>query len=84
MANPRKTLYLIDGHSQIYRAYYAPFGALTSPSGEPTRAVHVFIQMVLGLLRDKKPDYLAMTMEDRKSTRLNSSHIQKSRMPSSA
>ena len=27
---------------------------------------------------------LRLTMQDRKSTRLNSSHIQKSRMPSSA
>ena len=53
MAN--KTLYIIDGHAQIYRAYYAPFGALSSPKGEPTRAVHVFTQMVLNLLRDKRP-----------------------------
>ena len=59
----RKTLYLIDGHAQIYRAYYAPFGALTSPSGEPTRAVHVFMQMLLNLLRDRRPDYLVMTMD---------------------
>ena len=59
----RKTLYLIDGHAQIYRAYYAPFGALTSPSGEPTRAVHVFVQMLLNLLRDREPDYLAMVMD---------------------
>ncbi len=60
---PRKTLYLIDGHAQIYRAYYAPFGALSSPTGEPTRAVHVFTQMVLNLLRDRRPDYLAMVMD---------------------
>jgi DNA polymerase-1 len=59
----KKTLYLIDGHAQIYRAYYAPFAPLTSPTGEPTRAVHVFIQMLLGLLRDKRPDYLAMTLD---------------------
>ncbi len=60
---PRKTLYLIDGHAQIYRAYYAPFQALTSPTGEATRAIHVFMQMLLGLLRDRKPDYLAMVMD---------------------
>lgn len=59
----RKTLYLIDGHAQIYRAYYAPFAPLTSPGGEPTRAVHVFIQMLLNLLRDRKPDYLVMVMD---------------------
>ncbi len=58
-----KSLYLIDGHAQIYRAYYAPFGNLSSPTGEPTRAVHVFTQMILNLLRDRKPDYLAMTMD---------------------
>src|SRR5436190_17820238 len=59
----RKTLYLIDGHAQIYRAYYAPFGALTSPKGEPTRATHVFTQMLLNMLRDKKPDYVVMVMD---------------------
>ena len=60
---PAKTLYLIDGHAQIYRAYYAPFGMLSSPSGEPTRATHVFTQMLLGLLRDRRPDYLVMVMD---------------------
>jgi len=59
----KSTLYLIDGHSQIYRAYYAPFGNLTSPTGEPTRAIHVFVQMLLNLLRDRKPTYLAMALD---------------------
>lgn len=64
----RKTLYLIDGHAQIYRAYYAPFRALTAPSGEPTRATHVFFQMLLNLVRDRKPDYLAMALDTSDST----------------
>src|SRR5262245_22516507 len=58
-----KTLFLIDGYAQIYRAYFAPFGNLSSPTGEPTRATHVFSQMVLNLMRDRKPDYLAMVMD---------------------
>jgi DNA polymerase-1 len=58
-----RTLYLIDGHAQIYRAYYARIGNLTAPSGEPTRATHVFCQMVLNLLRDRSPDYLVMVMD---------------------
>jgi DNA polymerase-1 len=58
-----RTLYLIDGHAQIYRAYYAPFRELMAPSGEPTRATHVFCQMVLNLLRDRSPDYLVMVMD---------------------
>lgn len=59
----RKKLYLIDGHAQIYRAFHAPFGALTAPSGETTGAIHIFVQMLLGLLRDRRPDYLVMTMD---------------------
>jgi DNA polymerase-1 len=58
-----KTLYLIDGHAQIYRAYYAPFGMLSSPTGEPTRATHVFFQMLLNLVRTRQPDYLVMTLD---------------------
>ncbi len=58
-----ESLYLIDGHAQIYRAYYAPFGHLSAPSGEPTRATHVFWQMLLNLLRERRPDYLAMVMD---------------------
>jgi DNA polymerase-1 len=58
-----KTLYLIDGHAQIYRAYYAPFRPLTSPTGEPTRATYIFCQMLLNLIRDRQPDYLVMVLD---------------------
>ncbi len=58
-----KTLYIIDGHSQIFRAYYAPFGDLTSPSGEPTRATHVFFTMLLRMIADHEPDYVAMAID---------------------
>ncbi len=58
-----ESLYIIDGHAQIYRAYYAPFRDLTSPSGEPTRATYVFCQMLFNLLRDRKPTYVAMTLD---------------------
>jgi DNA polymerase I len=58
-----ETLYLIDGHSQIYRAYYAPFRDLTSPTGEPTRATYVFTQMLLKFIEDQKPTYLAMAVD---------------------
>ncbi len=58
-----KNLYIIDGHAQIYRAYYAPFRDLTSPSGEPTRATYVFCTMLLKLIAESKPDYLAMAID---------------------
>ena len=57
------TLYILDGHSQIYRAYYAPFRDLTSPTGEPTRATYVFCTMLLKLIAERRPDYLAMAVD---------------------
>ncbi|MFQ5590972.1 MAG: DNA polymerase I [Phycisphaerae bacterium] len=58
-----KTFYILDGHAQIYRAFYAPFRDLTSPAGEPTRATFVFCQMLFNLIRQRQPDYLAMAMD---------------------
>ncbi|MCD6364956.1 MAG: DNA polymerase I [Planctomycetes bacterium] len=58
-----RKLYIIDGHAQIYRAYYARFRDLTSPTGEPTRATYVFCTMLLKFLADKKPDYVAMAID---------------------
>lgn len=65
-----KSFYIIDGHAQIYRAYFAPFRDLTSPSGEPTRATFVFTQMLLNLVENRKPDYLAMVIDDASETAL--------------
>jgi DNA polymerase-1 len=59
----RKTLFIIDGLGQIFRCYYAPFQHLSSPSGEPTRATYVFCQTLMQLVREQKPDYLAMAMD---------------------
>ncbi|MFW6132703.1 MAG: DNA polymerase I [Planctomycetota bacterium] len=58
-----ETLYIIDGHSQIYRAYYAPFGDLTSPTGEPTRGTYVFCSMLLKFIAEHRPAYLAMAVD---------------------
>jgi DNA polymerase-1 len=58
-----ETLYIIDGHSQIYRAYYAPFRALTSPTGEPTRATYVFCSMMLKFFNERKPRYVALAAD---------------------
>jgi DNA polymerase-1 len=58
-----ETLYVIDGHSQIYRAYYAPFRNLTSPTGEPTRATYVFFAMLLKFIKQYDPKYLAMAID---------------------
>ncbi len=58
-----ETLYAIDGHSQIFRAYYAPFRDLTSPTGEPTRATYVFTNMLLKFIAEMKPTHLVMAVD---------------------
>jgi DNA polymerase-1 len=58
-----RSFYIIDGHAQIFRAYYAPFPNLTAPSGEPTRATHVFCQTLVSLVRNRKPDFLAVALD---------------------
>jgi len=59
----KKTFYIIDGHAQIFRAYYAPFRELNSPTGEPVKATYVFTQMLLNLVERQKPQYLAMVID---------------------
>jgi DNA polymerase-1 len=58
-----KSFYIIDGHYQIFRAYFAPFRDLQSPSGEPTKATFVFTQALMSLIENRKPDYLAMVID---------------------
>ena len=55
-------LYLVDGMSQIYRAYHAIPG-LTTAEGLPTNAVFGFINMLRKLIRDEEPDYLGVAID---------------------
>src|SRR5260370_8928890 len=59
-----ETLYLIDGHAQIFRAYYAIRGGLQSPAtGEPTHAVFGFTGMLLKLLSQFHPHYIVVAID---------------------
>jgi len=58
-----KAFYIIDGHAQIFRAFYAPFRELSSPTGEPTKATFVFAQWLMNLVAQRAPDYLAMVID---------------------
>jgi DNA polymerase-1 len=59
-----KTLYLIDGHAQMFRAYHAIRTSLSSPvTGEPTQAIYGFAVMLLKVLNQYKPDYLAIAID---------------------
>jgi DNA polymerase-1 len=63
-ANGRKTLYLIDGHAQFFRAYHAIPPGMTSPvTKEPTNMTFGFVGMLLKVLRQYKPDYLAVVID---------------------
>ena len=59
-----KKLYLIDGHAQIYSAFFAPTGGqFSTPSGEPTNATMIFTSVMLKLLRRQQPDMMAVAMD---------------------
>jgi DNA polymerase-1 len=55
-------LYLIDGNSYVYRAYYAIKG-LSNSKGLPTNAIYGFTNMLLKIMREKKPDGLAISFD---------------------
>jgi len=60
--NKSSTLYLIDGSSYIYRAYFA-IRHLSSPNGFPTNALYGFTQMLLKVLKDRRPDHVAVIFD---------------------
>ena len=56
------TLYLIDGNSYLYRAFYA-IRNLSALDGTPTNAVFGFTNMILKILREKNPDYFSIVFD---------------------
>src|SRR5919197_1170947 len=61
-------LYLIDGSSQMYRAYHAPVrtadgGLLRNAKGQPTNAVYIFVTMLRKLLKEHTPQYIAASFD---------------------
>jgi DNA polymerase-1 len=69
------TLYLIDGHALAYRTYFALTGAGTSISrwktstGEPTAGIYGFTSVLLRILEQDRPDYLAVAFDVGKTFR---------------
>jgi len=55
-------LFLIDGSSYIYRAFFA-LPPLSNSKGFPTNAILGFTNMLLKVLREKKPDYVAVVFD---------------------
>jgi DNA polymerase-1 len=63
------TLYLIDGHALAYRTYFALTGAGAGTSrwvtsaGEPTAGIFGFTSVLLRILKQERPDYLAVAFD---------------------
>jgi len=62
MTDQLKRIYLIDGSSYIYRAYYA-IRQLSNSKGLATNAVFGFTNMLLKVVRDEQPDHLAVIFD---------------------
>jgi DNA polymerase-1 len=57
-------LFLIDGSSQMYRAYHAMRGSgLSGPGGRTTHAVYIFVTMLRKLMQDYPPEYIAASFD---------------------
>src|SRR6476620_4627806 len=59
---PMARLFLIDGSSQMYRAYHA-IRALTGPDGRSTNAVYGFVPMLRKLIADHQPEFIAASFD---------------------
>ena len=66
--SPKPRLFLIDGSSQMYRAFHAPIRTaegtfLRNASGIPTNAVYIFVTMLRKLLKEQAPAYIAASFD---------------------
>jgi DNA polymerase I len=65
----KKRLFIVDGHALCYRAYYAFIkNPLLNSDGQNTSAIFGFARMLLRLIADQKPDYLAVAFDPPKKS----------------
>jgi DNA polymerase-1 len=57
-------LFIIDGHALAFRSFYAFINQpMTTSRGEDVRAVFGFATTLVSIIRDQKPDYLAVAFD---------------------
>ena len=56
----RPVVYLVDGSSYVYRAFFAIRQQLATSNGLPTKAVFGFKNMLQKLIRDEQAQYLGV------------------------
>jgi DNA polymerase I len=67
-AETPKRLFLLDGHSLSYRAFFALPPSLATTSGQVTNAVYGFTSMLIKLLTEERPDLIAVAFDVGKPT----------------
>jgi DNA polymerase-1 len=67
-SDPPRRLFLLDGHSLSYRAYFALPPSLATTTGQVTNAVYGFTSMLIKLLAEERPDLIAVAFDVGKPT----------------
>ncbi len=67
MSDSRPCVYLIDGSSYIFRAFFA-LPPLTNSAGMPTHAIYGFTTMTLKFIKTRQPKYLAVVLDAGRET----------------
>jgi DNA polymerase-1 len=60
--NRKEKVILVDGNSLLYRTYFA-LPSLTTTDGTPTGGVYGFTNLLLKLLEEERPDYIAFAFD---------------------
>lgn len=64
-----KTLFLVDGSAIFYRAYFAFIrNPLINSKGEDTSATFGFINSLMKIMREEKPDYMVVVFDTKEPT----------------
>ena len=64
-----KKFIIIDAMAMAYRAYFAFISRpLTTKKGEPTSAVYGFLNQLLKILEENRPDYIAVAFDSKEKT----------------
>jgi DNA polymerase I len=64
---PRR-LFILDGHSLAYRAFFALPSTLATTTGQVTNAVYGFTSMLIKLLAEERPELIAVAFDVGKPT----------------
>ncbi len=67
---------VIDGNHLIHRAFYAIQNPLKTSFGEQTNAIFGFAGMLLNIIEAEKPDYIAMTFDEKAPTFRHKMHAE--------